>query len=287
MKLKMKLVAAAVALASANGAFAAIDNAASGNGELFLSVFDAAKGISYTRDLGINMDSFLSGGALAPANNTALAFNAAATVAAGGGNVTDNNGYKLTFGADSLLTSSLGTGGLLSGNAIWSIGAMDNTGTNRYLTTVAVGTAASAMAGVTNSILKGYGVQGGGYISAANLLGTETQANGSNVATVADGNAYFDTSLWGTNWGGKSPVVNAGTVGQNLDFYLLSTVGTSNTGKISVSQYANAQGAATWNLASNGTLTYLAAPVPEADTWALFGAGLLMVGAIARRRMSV
>jgi hypothetical protein len=40
-----------------------------------------------------------------------------------------------------------------------------------------------------------------------------------------------------------------------------------------------------WSLNSAGVLTYAVTAVPEPSTWAMFGAGLLVVGAIARRRV--
>jgi len=284
MKLKMKLLAAAVALASANGAFAAIGASGTGNGELFLSVYDASKSISYVRDLGITMDSFLSGGAVAPVNTSPLAFNSAATPAIGAGNVTSNAGYSLTFAADALLLNNLGTGGLLSSGAVWNIGAMDGTGTQRYMTTVATGTAATTISNTDNTQLKAYKGTGDVYLGGVNLLGTQTSANGSSTAIPTDLTAYFPAGQYGANWGGKSAFSTVGNVGQSLDFYMLSTVGTGTKTKVLVSQYSNLQGAAQWNLASNGNLTYTAtAPVPEADTWAMFGVGLLAIGAAVRR----
>jgi hypothetical protein len=281
MKLKMKLLAAAVALASANGAFAAIAPSGTGNGELFLSVYDAALSRSYVRDLGITMDSFLSGGAVAPVDSAAgnsvdFAFNPSATPSIGAGNVM-TAGYKLTFGQDALLTSFLGTNGLLSSSAVWNIGAMDSVSPYRIMTTVATGTAATLISNTTNNQLKGYKAQGDVYLGGVNLLGTQTSANGSSTAVPADGAAYFPAGAYGANWGGTSAFSTTGNVGQSLSFYMLNTVGTGTNTKVGVTPYSNAQ----WNLSTDGTLVY--APVPEADTWAMFGVGLLAIGAAVRR----
>src|SRR5712691_11410994 len=60
LKLKLKAFAASLVLAAASGqAGATIQTGA--NGELFLTVVSSDNLVSFTKDLGITMDSFLSG----------------------------------------------------------------------------------------------------------------------------------------------------------------------------------------------------------------------------------
>jgi hypothetical protein len=62
MKTKLKMLAAAIAVAASTGsAQAAIATFASGNGEMFLNVRDNVNGLSYVRDLGIFLDNFQPG----------------------------------------------------------------------------------------------------------------------------------------------------------------------------------------------------------------------------------
>ncbi len=259
MKLKLKLLVAAAALAAAGQASAAISTSQSGNGELFLSVYDSVAQMSYTRDLGITIDGFVSS-----ANS------------------------NLTFAADSLLSGFKGADGLLNTGITWGIGAADGYGVNRYLTTT--NAAASSIGTLNNGQLKafkGADVYLGAVndLAAANFGGSiDTAVNSSVTATPTDGAAYVPANI-GDNWVGNANFSMMGNVGQAQNFFLLSTVGTTATAKIKVSQYANALGASTWNLGTDGKLSYSVAAVPEADTWAMFGVGLLMVGAIARRRM--
>ena len=58
MKLKMKALAAAVALTVAGSANAAIDTFGSGDGELFFSVRDNVNQTSYVLDLNIALSTF-------------------------------------------------------------------------------------------------------------------------------------------------------------------------------------------------------------------------------------
>jgi hypothetical protein len=58
----MRRLAAALSISLSLPAAAAIAPGLSGNGELFLNVFDDAAGVSYTLDLGVRMDAFFSSG---------------------------------------------------------------------------------------------------------------------------------------------------------------------------------------------------------------------------------
>ena len=281
--MKLKLIVAAVAFAAAGQASAAITTSAGGNGEMFLSAYDAAANKSYTRDLGITINDFLNAGTTAPVAGSTYTFDPAATPSTAPGNVA-TPGYKLTFGADSLLQSFMGAAGsgALNSGIIWGIGAADSNGVHRYLTTTnASATTLGSLNGGQLRTFRNVDV----YLGAANALGTNfTGTNGSNTATPADGAAYFPTSF-GTNWVGSANFDSTAAIGQNLNFFMLNTVGTGSTTPITVTEYKNASGNAVWNLASNGTLTYSApsaVPVPAA-VW-LLGSGLIGMVGVARRR---
>jgi hypothetical protein len=267
MKWKFKAVVAAAALALVGPAHATIADSTTGNGELFFSIYDTASQTSYTRDLGVTVDSFVT----APGGTTvsAPAF--------------------LSFAADSTLSSFLGTFGSTA-SLLWNIGAMDGVGNHRYLTTApSMPGASGASPTLTNAaltVLKSADV----FVSNTNTLGTHpgtTAVNGSNTASVSINGADFFAggASWGNNWGGKGNFTDT-TTGLNTAslFWLLFTnpAGAVNSSVVR-SQYAQV---GTWNLASNGDLTFgtqvAAVPVPAA-VW-LLGSGLFGLVGVARRR---
>ncbi len=270
MKAKLTKLSAALILAGlAGGAQAAIDPTSTGNGELFFSVWDAVRATSYTRDLGLQLtDVSLAG-------------------------VATQQGVIYSFSADALLTTFLADTVTANGDLndlIWNIGAGDTTGTlagNRRglytgnFTEAAMETNASSQ--FTNA-LNNSNIQ----IAQLNTQATHNSLiDGSNVATqggsVDDDFAYAGLATWGTNAGGLVGVNTTGAVGQSLNFWFVSNSAGVNTIKVVASQFMGALGAAVWTFASNGTLSF-AAPVPEAETWALLGLGLVGLGFYARRR---
>lgn len=77
MKLKSKLMAAAVALTAASGANAAMDTFASGNGSLaFIAIDSNGSPISMMMDLDYNVNSFLPSGMSAPGTKVQWDFGA-------------------------------------------------------------------------------------------------------------------------------------------------------------------------------------------------------------------
>jgi len=282
--MKLKFLVAAVAIVAAGQASAAIVTSASGNGELFLSVYDSVAQKSYTRDLGLTIDQFSPTGAVAVASGSTLVFDPTATPAVAAGNVL-SSGYKLTFGADSLLASFMGTAGQLNAGITWGIGATDALGVNRYLSTS--NAAASTIGLLTGGQLRAF-KNADVYLAAANGLGTNlTGTNGSSTALPSDGAAYVANNM-GDNWVGNANFSSMANVGTAQNFFQLSTVGTGSTTKIAVAQYQNLDGAAAWNLAADGTLTYATAPAPSAvpvpaALW-LLGSGLIGMVGVARRK---
>lgn len=279
MKMKIKVLLAAMALGAAVGpANATIANSATGNGELFFTVWDTngtaedyTDDRSYTRDLGVFMNDWASSLAT-PVISTAKQV----------------GGYTETYSSDSLLTGFLSAPGTIAANIFWNVAAVDSNGRDRVLVTAKEATP------MPNNINFRQWAQSGGdsFLAAVNGMPGHVggiAVNGSSIATPADGNALASGAIWGDDLGGWSTFNVAGNIGEKLNFYMLAENGTGNLTTVLSHQYANAADPtkfATWELATNGTLTYQVAAVPEAETWAMFGAGLLMVGAIARRRMA-
>ena len=282
MKLHLKVLAlAALGVAAAAPAHATIANAGSGNGELFLSVWDdagtatTADDRSYTRDLGSFLNTDWSSNATTPVPNAQA----------------NTAGYGMTYAADSLLSGWLAGGS--TANMHWNVAGGDSFGVDRVLTTIS----AFPTAVQSQTTFHNWNTAADTYLAAINAIQGGTVSNNfSNTATSADGNAFAGGAAWGNNMGtaATNGFNNAGGIGQALDFYMFYETSTT-TGGMKNFQYASLNnGALThnsapayWTLNSAGTLSYVVPGVPEADTWAMFAAGLLTVGAIARRRLSV
>lgn len=276
--MKVKVLCAAVAMAGSTVAFGAIDTGVtSGNGELFLSVYDtrdagAGGQRSYTRDLGTVMNDWVS--------NTGV-INAAKV----------DVGFTQSFGTDAnwaTFISGMSTTDVAG--LRWDVYALDVTGngTNgrRFLTT----TNADLSINTNRPTLSGIN---GGMSSVSNHLVASNfklpdnlnfAQNLSVIAGPADGTANALNGKQQNLLGGV-PFNTAANIGETLNFFYLTANGTSPLARANYDQFDNLVGAATFQLAANGDLTYVAA-VPEAETWAMFVAGLLGVGAMARRRLA-
>lgn len=282
MKLKLKLMAAAVALVATSGAAqAAIANSTSGNGSLVLFAYDTVANTTAMFDLGVQMDSFL------PAAMSA------------GGSITWNLGSSSVAGtgAYASFSSALNYGSTFANfspatSVKWGVIALDQTGTaagdDRYLST-----SKDAM-GIVNNVTKSNLVAFSGvdsFLNAQNNAAGHTNfANGASLNTdlTATGGALSSNALhqngFGSTdkWLAKSQHVATNVAGTAMNFYMLDTGGALSTAR--VTQFGNANGAATFLYDDTaGTLTY-AAPVPEPSEYALMLAGLGMIGFIARRR---
>ncbi|MDP3584417.1 MAG: PEP-CTERM sorting domain-containing protein [Thiobacillus sp.] len=258
--MKFKLIALAAMLA-AGSAQAAIVDGSSGNGELFMTVLDSVGQQSYTLDLNITMDDFLAG----VAANASYSYAADANMSSFLSMVAPANQSGLTF----------------------AIGAMDATGstTTNYYRNITTASTIDLGNTVTNTNLKQLSTNGDQFVADANSL---IGAGNSLVVTDPGIVAYAGSALWGSNWGSAFNGVSTGLIGDDLGMYVLrqssGTFAARNSASIYEALAFNGNQYMA-NLDMNGNLMIAAAPVPEAETYAMMLAGLGLVGfMVARRR---
>jgi hypothetical protein len=277
MQTKLTVLAGAAALAlMAGSASATIDLTDTGDSEVVFSIWDPIANAGYTRDLGFNQSTLTTAG-----------------TASQSGVISNTGSLSMQFAADDLLTQFLTTYAADASSLLWNVAGGDSTGitagSKRTITT-----AQTSVTKATIQLLQGtqmFNMLGNenNYFSQVNsgTTGTQqTQANGSNIEVTGDGlgndMAYAGGPYWGTGFGNTANFSNAAGLGQSLNFWSLAN-GATASAKITATQFLGAGGnLAQWTLANDGTLTFAA--VPEADTWALLGLGLIGVGALARRR---
>lgn len=257
MKLQLKTIAAAVALAVVAGSAAAavpVTSTATGS-ELLFYAFDDATKTSYVQDLGQTYSSFLPTSAAAGANFSA--------------SISSNTAWA------SYIASVAGD----FSNTYWGVVAGKSISPKGLLTTVRAGDS-----GITTS--SSGTVQGGVTTSLNGLM------NGLNTATSSLASGYF-TANGGT---AADNIVNNYGSGHNIagklgpDFHTDNLIGTSSTfeylnlgGSVATNVYANAYGNSTFSF-DGTTLAYTVAAVPEPSSYAMMLGGLMLVGGIAARR---
>lgn len=253
MKFSLKTLAAAVVMAAAaSSSFAAIDNGAGGNGELFLNVWDANG--SYSRDLNMTIDAFQS----ALAAPTAL---------------------NLLWAADANMDSFLnGATGVK-----WNIMATDTAGARRVLVTY---TAPAPVTGTQNGTIRTIAGNISGQVGFVN-----TALNGADSVIVDKANAaWAGKAAMGEKFNNLLNFSTAGTL-DNMSFasglgFMRIDALASGTAPSVYNGYLDITGStSTVNvyLDANRTLHIQALPVPEPESYAMLLAGLGMIGFMARR----
>lgn len=272
--MKLKLLAAAVTLAASSSAFAAIDMG-SGTGagtfsdpEIFAVLFDPTQRVTTVIDLGVRLDSFLSGATVA---GTVRTYGIGDALSAFSGAVT-------TAGGD----TSDATFAVFTGERSGS-----GAGSQRLLSTTSNGfDLLNSIGSVTNQSI-GLGIGNmATFVTAHNpLQPTGTAANGFSTFTrgaSADNKDYLDNpgdeaflSLV-PSFAPRGPLTSA------LNLMLLSNNTNGSNQAPTQFVFESSAGLSTFTIDGNN-LVYTA-PIPEPGEWALMAAGLALLGAVARRR---
>jgi PEP-CTERM motif len=274
MKVKLITVMLASGVVLSAPAHAAIANGSSGNGELFLSVYDEETKISYTQDLGALQNDFFA------AAQSDLGYNR--TWGVSGSNfdsfIQQQKGMKWT------VLASETTGGTAAGGS-------------RLFTTVMSGDEAKVSTLTNQNFTNGTGAaQLGTFFSAINTTGTHGtpgvplnfSVNGNSFnADADDGNAYFGIPGSGPTLNGNAPFSSGNEVNTASFFYYLTRSGTDQLATVLVDPFDNAAARGTFVFSGGAegySLTYSLQPVPEPGSTALMLFGLGALAFLARRR---
>lgn len=299
--MKLQHIVAAVAMVAAGAANASVDQFTTGNGSLFLIAFDNAGG-DYTTtsmflDLGYNLNDFKNGAALT-GNNQKVVWNFGDNTVTVNGSLANLGTNAWTAAFDKLVANAD------AGQIKWTIGAGDQTGSGanvNYLVTASANSASQTQSNtnsmsLVNGMFTGLTANGGKgtVVSADNGAFTFAAADG--VAATSANGYVIATSAFGTNWQGKDLMTNSITTASKNNLWLLQGNGTntriaSYTGDAAEltngGNLLNNAGTFYFNIASK-TLTWetaaVQAAIPEPSTYALALMGLVVAGALARRR---
>jgi hypothetical protein len=256
---------AMAALAGGGTVGAGVNSSYSGNGELFLAVYDSNVEISYVLDLGITVNQYV-----AQQQTFALSLN-----------VNDANWGSFLGQVD-------------ANNLRWAVQAYDISGpTWRLLSTVQNGDEGKMEAELIDPWKTGLG-PANNFFNAINKTGTHANPvninsyqyaqNGSSVNALVDvGPTYYgEIGGVGPNLGGFVSLDLSNAVGATAHFIKVENISVETSDPVDVINYTN-----TWTFAVDGNGAYtLTSAVPEASTLATMLAGLAVLGGLARRRLS-
>ena len=241
MKLRTALPVATALLVAALPSHGAIANGTSGNGELFLNVFDATAKVSYAYDIGIRMDDFFISGQ------------------------PDGGTQRFWALSDALFTTFLS---LVNATDLqWSVLAIDSTGSTapglqRLFTTIKQGDEAKVANQTNANFTNGIGAsQGGRFFDTVNgisikdagqsthIVRAEDQINydginGSSFSLITDpGLGYYGESGGLTpTYNGTAPYSAANAIGKSAWFYYITRSGSTGTNRVVIDEFDNGDG---------------------------------------------
>jgi hypothetical protein len=229
-----------------------------GNGGLILSIWDSVTGESIVQYLGLNLNDVL------PTTN-----------------MTSNDGLVLDFGVVSQFSSIFGDN--VPANISYHVTAAESVSSGgRHLATTALpGTNVGGNAPSINTAI------GNERDFLELFVNPTTACGGTNpcVATSASQEWFAGKEAFGANLGALT-FSAAGGLGSALNFFYITSAGTSPTSAVTVQAYQNAAGFGQWLLGTNGQLTYSilgGTPVPlPGAVWLLLSA-LTGFGVVTRR----
>ena len=207
-----------------------------GNGELFFSVFDATAKVSYTLDLGLDLNGFFDSGQ-------------------------QDKGGQLFFpisNADAQWADFLSRPGVTAANFRWSVLGFDTTGGLaagvlgiRLFQTIQQGDEAKVGTMLNSALATGISTaQAGTFFNAVNASGTHGTAstagdytvNGSSVnADPEPGNGYYGNNSAGlsSTLTGSAPYDMSNRIDQSSWFYMVTRSSSANSAKVSVDEFDN------------------------------------------------
>ena len=260
MKLKYKALVAAVALASAGSALADIQPGTTTQGvvgsELVFYAFDDVTKTSFVKDLGVTFQSFLS----SPIYSGAL------------NNISSDANWTAYLGsvANDTTNTKWGVFGTLKTSAL-SVNGVQILTTARNNTT----------ANTTTSLVRGIDGSFNATFLGALQTGTNYALNDSYFNSGATNAANWAAGLQ-HNLAGKVSFNADNAIGVAANFYQLSAAAAATANATLSTVISNPT---QWTFDGN-TLNMTVAAVPEPETYGMLAAGLLMLGAVARRRKS-